>query len=59
MQVTIDIVEPEPGKVLVTMKQVGIPEEDKFGNLDVVENTEKGWRNLIFYRIKAVFGYGL
>jgi hypothetical protein len=59
MQVIIEIEEPEPGHTTLTLTQTGIPEEDKFGNHDVVGNTEGGWKNLIFYKIRAVFGYGL
>jgi hypothetical protein len=59
VQVTLDIDEPEPGHTNVTMTQEGIPDEDKFGNHDVVGTTEKGWQQLIFFKIKAVFGYGI
>ena len=59
VQVVIEIEEPEPGHTHVTLTQTGIPEEDKFGNHDVLGTTEKGWRDLIFYRIRAVFGFGL
>jgi hypothetical protein len=30
----------------------------RFGNHDVVANCENGWKQQLFYRIKAVFGYG-
>ena len=59
MQVVIDIEEPEPGHTKVKLTQTGVPHEDKFGNHTVADTTEHGWRNLIFYKIKAVFGYGL
>eukprot|EP00892_Ulva_mutabilis_P000714 jgi/Ulvmu1/10643/UM066_0023.1 len=58
-KVTLAIDEPEPGHTVVVMTQEGIPEEDKFGNHDVVGTTEHGWRQLIFFKIKAVFGYGI
>lgn len=28
-------------------------------NEDVYDNTEKGWRQQIFLRIRQIFGYGL
>ena len=37
----------------------GIPEEDRFGNADVVNTTKQGWQERIFHSIRAVFGYGL
>jgi hypothetical protein len=32
---------------------------DRYGNATVVENTERGWKELIFHNIRAVFGYGM
>lgn len=51
--------EPEIGVTIVKLTQTDVPEEDRFGNATVVENTRKGWRDLIFHRIRAVFGYGV
>ena len=31
----------------------------RYGNETVVENTERGWRDLIFHKIRAIFGFGL
>jgi len=31
----------------------------RYGNATVVENTERGWRDLIFKRIRAMFGFGI
>jgi hypothetical protein len=31
----------------------------RYGNATVVENTERGWRELIFQRIRGVFGFGI
>lgn len=31
----------------------------RYGNATVVENTERGWRDLIFLKIRAVFGFGI
>ncbi|GLJ32966.1 hypothetical protein SUGI_0663860 [Cryptomeria japonica] len=57
--VTITLEEPEVGITVVKLTQTDIPEEDRFGNATVVENTERGWREHIFNRIRAVFGYGI
>eukprot|EP00270_Netrium_digitus_P005423 TRINITY_DN1711_c1_g1_i2.p1 TRINITY_DN1711_c1_g1~~TRINITY_DN1711_c1_g1_i2.p1 ORF type:complete len:369 (+),score=126.68 TRINITY_DN1711_c1_g1_i2:293-1399(+) len=57
--VCITIEEPEIGCTVVKLTQTSIPEEDRFGNATVFENTERGWRELIFHKIRAVFGYGL
>ncbi|KAA8516975.1 hypothetical protein F0562_017207 [Nyssa sinensis] len=51
--------EPEPGVTIVKLTQTDVPEEDRYGNSTVVENTERGWRDLIFYKIRAVFGFGI
>jgi hypothetical protein len=59
LQVTLDIAEPEPGHTVVTLTQEGIPEEDNFGNRTVLDTTRNGWQQLIFFKIKAVFGYGV
>lgn len=59
MQVTMDIEEPEPGHTVVKMAQEGVPEEDNFGNRNVVDTTRNGWQQLIFFKIKAVFGFGV
>ncbi|KAG6511323.1 hypothetical protein ZIOFF_029383 [Zingiber officinale] len=51
--------EPEQGVTIVKLTQTDIPEEDKYGNATVVENTERGWRDLIFHKIRGVFGFGM
>lgn len=51
--------EPEPGVTVVKLTQTDVPEEDRYGNSTVVENTERGWRDLIFHKIRAVFGFGV
>ncbi|CAL9042990.1 uncharacterized protein LOC135623719 [Musa acuminata AAA Group] len=51
--------EPEQGVTIVKLTQTNVPEEDKYGNATVVENTERGWRDLIFHKIRAVFGFGM
>ncbi len=55
----MELEEPEPGHAILRMTQTGLPEADKFGNEDVRENTEKGWRVQLFLRIRQVFGFGL
>uniref|UniRef100_A0A0D6R4J1 Activator of Hsp90 ATPase AHSA1-like N-terminal domain-containing protein n=1 Tax=Araucaria cunninghamii TaxID=56994 RepID=A0A0D6R4J1_ARACU len=57
--VSITFEEPEVGITVVKLTQTDVPEEDSFGNATVVENTERGWRELIFHKIRAVFGYGI
>ncbi|XVE61278.1 hypothetical protein DITRI_Ditri06bG0026900 [Diplodiscus trichospermus] len=51
--------EPEPGFTIIKLTHTDVPEEDRYGNATVVENTERGWRDLIFNRIRAVFGFGI
>ncbi|CAL5005823.1 unnamed protein product [Urochloa decumbens] len=51
--------EPESGVTIIKLKQTDVPMEDKYGNSTVVENTERGWRELIFQRIRGVFGFGI
>ncbi|XVF07392.1 hypothetical protein REPUB_Repub06bG0135000 [Reevesia pubescens] len=51
--------EPEPGVTIIKLTHTDVPEEDRYGNATVVENTERGWRDLIFNKIRAVFGFGL
>ncbi|CAB4320354.1 unnamed protein product [Prunus armeniaca] len=48
--------EPEPRLTVVKLTHSDIPEEDRYGNVTVVENTERGWRDLIFQRRRAGFG---
>ncbi|TYI86912.1 hypothetical protein E1A91_D04G100000v1 [Gossypium mustelinum] len=51
--------EPEPGVTIIKLTHLDVPEEDRYGNATVVENTERGWRDLIFNKIRAVFGFGI
>ncbi|PPS07045.1 hypothetical protein GOBAR_AA13600 [Gossypium barbadense] len=51
--------EPEPGVTVIKLTHSDVPEEDRYGNATVVENTERGWRDLIFNKIRAVFGFGI
>ncbi|KAI4365433.1 hypothetical protein MLD38_021417 [Melastoma candidum] len=51
--------EPEPGVTVIRLTHSDIPEEDRYDNATVAENTERGWRNLTFHRIRAVFGFGI
>ena len=56
--VTLTFREPEPGNCFVDLVQTNVPECDKFGNETVMDTTENGWKNLIFARIRQVFGFG-
>ena len=56
---TLRFEEPEEGDTVVHLTHAGIPEEDRFGNADVVSTTRQGWQERIFHSIRAVFGYGL
>ncbi|KAK9822585.1 hypothetical protein WJX74_007697 [Apatococcus lobatus] len=58
-KVTINLEEPQPGTTVLKLEHTGIPEEDQFGNSGTVEQARSGWQQQIFYRIRAVFGYGL
>lgn len=51
--------EPEPGRTIIRLTQTDVPDEDRYGNSTVVENTERGWKDLIFHKIRAVFGFGI
>ncbi|XP_030516110.1 activator of 90 kDa heat shock protein ATPase homolog 1 [Rhodamnia argentea] len=57
VKLTLD--EPESGLTVVKLTHTDVPEEDRYGNATVVENTERGWRDLIFNKIRAVFGFGI
>eukprot|EP00246_Nothoceros_aenigmaticus_P011643 TRINITY_DN3253_c0_g1_i2.p1 TRINITY_DN3253_c0_g1~~TRINITY_DN3253_c0_g1_i2.p1 ORF type:complete len:347 (+),score=65.43 TRINITY_DN3253_c0_g1_i2:111-1151(+) len=57
--VCLSFEEPEAGVTVVKLTQTDVPEEDRYGNETVIENTTKGWKELIFHKIRAVFGYGL
>ncbi|CAJ1967409.1 unnamed protein product [Sphenostylis stenocarpa] len=61
IQSTVRIVfeEPESGVTVVKLTHSDVPEEDRYGNATVVENTERGWRDLIFQRISAMFSFGI
>ena len=59
MQVHIILEEPEEGTTILKIKHTQIPEEDSFGNSDVLQTTTSGWKTQIFHKIRAVFGYGL
>ncbi|XP_075474410.1 uncharacterized protein LOC142505345 [Primulina tabacum] len=58
-KVRLSFDEPESGVTVVKLTHADIPEEDRYGNSTVVENTEKGWREIIFHRIRTVFGFGI
>lgn len=41
--VLLSFQEEQKGTTVVTLEQTGLPEEDKYGNHDVVANVERGW----------------
>ena len=49
----------DAGETVLHVRQTGIPEQDKYGNEDLLNNVQQGWRQQILHRIKAVFGYGV
>ncbi len=59
VQVRITLEELQEGVTLLKLVQKGVPKEDRYGNGEVVENTTHGWKQQIFHRIRAVFGFGL
>ncbi|CAK0780341.1 hypothetical protein CVIRNUC_005018 [Coccomyxa viridis] len=58
-KVTITLEEVQDGVTVLKLIQKGIPKEDRYGNSEIVDNTTHGWKNQIFHRIRAVFGFGL
>ena len=56
---TITLEEAQEGVTVLKLLQKGVPKEDRYGNSEVVDNTTHGWKNQIFHRIRAVFGFGL
>lgn len=57
--VRLDFDDPEPFVAIIKLTQTGVPEEDRFGKSTVIENTERGWRELIFHQIRTLFGFGI
>lgn len=57
--VTITITEKEPGNTQLRLVQTEVPVADQFGNESVLETTERGWKEQVWNRIRAVFGYGI
>eukprot|EP00210_Caulerpa_lentillifera_P009080 g8664.t1 len=58
-KVVMNFENPEPGLTVLKLIQEGIPESDQFGNANVLEVTQTGWRERIMQRIRMVFGYGV
>lgn len=58
-KVCIQLEEKDKGSVTLTLKQDEIPETDRFGNHDVVNMTQAGWKQQMLHRMKQVFGYGI
>lgn len=58
-KVALTLESPSAGTTILKVDHSGIPEQDKFGNEDVIGNVERGWQQQMFHRIKAVFGFGV
>jgi activator of HSP90 ATPase len=57
-RVVISFEEREKGSVMLQLKQTGIPESDRYGNHDVLNMTQAGWKQQVLLRIRQVFGFG-
>lgn len=57
-RVIITLEEKEKGSVALTLKQTNIPDQDRYGNHDVLSMTQAGWKQQVLMRIRQVFGYG-
>ena len=56
--VIITLEEVSKGAVDLRLKQTDIPDQDRYGNHDVLAMTQSGWRQQVLLRMKQVFGYG-
>lgn len=57
-RVIITLEEKEKGAVTLLLKQSGIPDADRYGNHDVLNMTQSGWKQQVLLRIRQVFGFG-
>jgi activator of HSP90 ATPase len=57
-RVVISLEEKEKGSVTLHLKQSGIPDADRYGNHDVLNMTQAGWKQQVLLRIRQVFGFG-
>jgi len=48
---------PSYGVCVCKLTQEGVPEEDKFGNLDIPRKIDSGWDDKFFKPIAKVCGY--
>jgi activator of HSP90 ATPase len=58
-RVTMDFSEPDAGTTVVSLRQTGVPTADKTGAAGTVERMEAGWRDMVFDRVRRVWGYGV
>jgi activator of HSP90 ATPase len=58
-RVAMAFTEPESGTTVVDLQQTGVPTVDKTGAGGTVDRMESGWRDMVFDRIRRVFGYGV
>lgn len=57
--VSLQFEEIEHGLTEVHLTQTNVPQYDKFGNANVVNNTTIGWMEQIFKQISMMLGYNL
>jgi len=55
--VTITFESRSASVVAMTVKQTGVPEEDKYGNRNVPQTVKEGWHKFFFTRINKILGY--
>ena len=58
-RVAMDFTEPASGTTVIDLAQTGVPTADRAGGAGTVERMEAGWRDMVFDRIRRVFGYGV
>ena len=58
-RVEMTLSEPQAGTTVLDLKQTGVPTRDKSGAAGTVDRMEAGWRDMVFDRIRRVFGYGV
>jgi len=56
-RVEMDFSTDQEGVTVLKFKQTGIPEEDAHGSA-VLPNTDAGWKDRIFKKVRSVFGFG-
>ena len=57
--VVLKFEENERGTTMLTLHQTNIPDQDRYGNHDVLGMTQAGWKQQVLLRIRHVFGFGV